>query len=187
MNYLVDALIRSSVLLLAGLAAAVLLRGRSAALRHWLLAATVAAAAIAAPLSWILPAWPAAAVRTPAALANTWRVPQERSSPNNRRADANPARVAAAPAGAGPAAPIRQLPLGLVWALGFAIGVGALLVQIGRLARLSRRAVPVTDERWLRIVDEVRRRHAIRQPVPVLQTSSVDLLATWGLFQPRIL
>jgi len=42
---LLDALMRSSVLLLAGLAGVAMVRRGSAALRHWLLAATIAAAA----------------------------------------------------------------------------------------------------------------------------------------------
>ena len=68
LTLLSDALIRSSALLLAGLGALVVLRGRSSALRHWILAATMTAAALAAPIAWVMPDWPATTVRTPAAL-----------------------------------------------------------------------------------------------------------------------
>ena len=68
MSYLADALIRSTVVLLVGLAAVFVLRHRSSALRHWILTATIAAAAMAAPLSWLLPDWPAAAVPAPGVL-----------------------------------------------------------------------------------------------------------------------
>ena len=63
-----DALIRSSALLLAGFIALLALRGRSSALRHWILAATMTAAVLAAPLAWVMPDWPATSVRTPAVL-----------------------------------------------------------------------------------------------------------------------
>ena len=68
MTPLADALIRSTLVLLAGFAAVFVLRHRSAALRHWILAATIASAALAPPLAWMLPAWPATAVQTPSAL-----------------------------------------------------------------------------------------------------------------------
>ena len=70
---LLDALVRSSAVLLAGLGAALLLRRRSAALQHWVLAATIAAAALAAPLAWIVPDWSVAAVPAPV-LAGVRRV-----------------------------------------------------------------------------------------------------------------
>ena len=77
-----DALIRSSVLLLAGLAVLFVLRGRSSALRHWILAATMTAAALAAPIAWVLPDWSIARVSTPAALVfDSPSVPVSAKSP----------------------------------------------------------------------------------------------------------
>jgi len=171
---LLDALVRSTALLVAGLAAVVLLRRRSSALRHWLLAASIAAAALAAPLAWVLPEWSIATVKTPEVFT----------------LDATPSPAPAVPpetAGVAPAAPARPLPLGLLWLLGVAAGGAAFLLQIVRLARISRRAQPISDERWLRTVEEVRGRYGIRHSIPVLQTRSRDLLATLGLIRPRIL
>ncbi len=68
MTPLADALIRSTLVLLAGFAAVFVLRHRSSALRHWILAATIASAALAPPLAWMLPAWPATALPAPSAL-----------------------------------------------------------------------------------------------------------------------
>ena len=171
---LLDALVRSTALLVAGLAAVVLLRRRSSALRHWLLAASIAAAALAAPLAWVLPEWSIATVKTPEVFT----------------LDATPSPAPAVPpetVGVAPAAPARPLPLGLLWLLGVAAGGAAFLLQIVRLARISRRAQPISDERWLRTVEEVRGRYGIRHSIPVLQTRSRDLLATLGLIRPRIL
>ena len=182
MTPLADALIRSTLVLLAGFAAVFVLRHRSAALRHWILAATIASAALAPPLAWMLPAWPATAVQTPSALRFE-PVPATATS-------ADP--VAAAPRMAdsvatAPAISTRSIPLGLIWAIGFAMGAGALLVHFLRLARISARGSRVTNASWLRIVDEVRSEYGIRQTVRVLQTPSPDLLATWGMFRPCIL
>jgi TonB family protein len=166
-----DALLRSTLVLAAGIAAVAMLRNGSSALRHWILAATIGAAALAAPLAWILPEWQAAAVTAPAALA----------------LDADSALPAAASVAHAPAVPARSLPLALIWALGAAIGAGALLCHLLRLARISARASRVDEPSWLRIVDEVRREYGIHQPVSVWATSAHDLLATWGVIRPCIL
>ena len=171
MTFLADALIRSTLVLVIGIAAASLLRSRSAALRHWILAVTIAAASLAAPLGWILPNWQATAVQTPSAFVFDVSPPVA----------ATPETIA--PAAAAP----RSLSLGLVWAVGFAIAGGVMLLQIFRLAHISARASRVTAPSWLRIVDEVRREYGIRPAVPVLKTPARDLLATWGLFRPCIL
>ena len=71
--------------------------------------------------------------------------------------------------------------------LGVGIGFASLLIQVLRLARASSRACPITDERWPRIVRDVAERYGIRRSITVLQTDSIDLLATWGWFRPRIL
>jgi TonB family protein len=168
-----DALVRSSVLLLVGFIVLVALRGRSSALRHWILAATMTAAVVAAPLAWVMPDWPATSVRTPAVLSF----------------DVAPVPVAAREAtpteASTPAAPV--VPLGGIWLVGLGIGALSLLIQLVRLARISSRAARITDERWLRIVSEVAERYGITKSIAVLQTDTTDLLATWGLFRPRIL
>jgi TonB family protein len=172
MTPLADALIRSTLVLAAGIAAVTVLRNRSSALRHWVLAGTIGAAALAAPLAWILPEWQATAVPAPSVLVF----------------DAGPAVPVSAEAIANVSAvPARSLPLALIWLVGVAIAAGALLLHLFRLARISARASRVVEPSWLRIVDEVRREYGIRQPVPVLATAAHDLLATWGLISPCIL
>jgi len=61
---------------------------------------------------------------------------------------------------------------------GAGIGIASLLVQLLRLGRASSRASRITDERWLRIVREVAGQYGIRKSLIVLQTDSIDLLAT---------
>ena len=170
MTPLADALIRSVLVLLTGFAAVFVLRHRSAALRHWILAATMASAALAPPLAWLLPAWPATAVQTPSALVFD-PAPATATS-------ADP--VAAAPRGADSVATGPE-------ERSADVEPRRLLVHLLRLARISARASRVTNASWLRIVEEVRRQYGIRQNVRVLQTAAPDLLATWGLFRPCIL
>ena len=57
MMLLVDLAIRSSIVLLLGLGLRALLRRRSAALRHRVLATALFASASVAPLTLVLPAW----------------------------------------------------------------------------------------------------------------------------------
>ena len=141
MTPLTDALIQSTLVLAAGIVTVSLLRNRSSALRHWILAGTIAAAALAAPLAWMLPAWQVTAVPAPSALV--FDAAPAVSLPAEALTDA-------------PAAPARAIPLGPIWVLGVAIAVGALLLHVVRLARISARAARVTEPSWLRIVDEVR-------------------------------
>jgi TonB family protein len=169
---LLDALVRSTVLLLAGLAAGAMLRHRSSALRHWVLAATIAASALAAPLGWMLPDWSIAAIPArPAPLFEPY---------------AELAISSGSPPASAPARPWSDL-FGAIWAAVFGVGALSMLLQLGRLARLSARASRITDSRWLRTVHEVAARYGIRTPVPIFQTRCGDLLATWGFFRPRIL
>lgn len=182
-SLLLDALLRSTVVLLAGLAASAVLRRRSAALRHWVLAATIAAAALGTPLAWALPDWPVAAVPTPAVFRF------EPAAPMPAVAEIAPAATLASTPDRPDSlmAPAPPFSLAVIWMLGCAAGLVSLLAQIGRLARISARAAVLTDERWTRIVADMAARYGLRRTVPILQTESSDLLATWGLFRPRIL
>ena len=173
LTLLLDALIRSSVLLLAGLAVLLVLRAGSSALRHWILAATMTAAVLATPIAWAMPDWSITSVPTPAVFIST-AAPASATAPD----------VATA---AAPLAPARPSPVGMIWLLGVAVGFGSLLIQLLRLARVASRSSRITNERWLRIIDEVAERYGIRKAITALQTDSADWLATWGVFRPRIL
>ena len=178
MRLLGDLAIRSSIILLAGLALSVLLAGRSAALRHWVLAAAIFAAAAVVPLSLALPAWevPLPSSLNPPASAQTelpLRVPVR---PNVGGAD-EPNTP-----------PATDLPLiAIIWATGFAAGATALLAGVVRLMRIASRAERVQDSRWSGMTRYVAAAYGLKRHVTVLQTDSPDLLATWGLFRPRVL
>lgn len=173
MSPLVDLTIRSSAVVLVGLLISALLRDRSAALRHFVLAATVFAAAAVVPLSQLLPGWD---------------VPLPSAATYSAEADAAPA-AATAPADEPPTGPSGGLlPLaGLVWAAGFVVAAAGLLAGFVRLAWIAGRAERVQDGRWKRIAEQVSAAYGLSRTVTVLQTAAPGLLAAWGLFRPRVL
>jgi TonB family protein len=201
-SFLADLAIRSTVILAIGLAASALLRGRSAALRHFVLAAAVFAAGAAIPLTLILPAWelpwpaPAASPRPPLAVSAS-------------RQSAPPTIHGAVQAGRGPdagqagAARDREKRQGhaylgsstrtilalvpTVWAGGVLFAAAMLLSACGRMARIARRAERLLDGPWVRCAAVVSAAYGLRREVVVLQTDATGLLATWGLFRPRVL
>ena len=174
-----DLAIRSSIILLTGLALNALLGSRSAALRHWVLAAAIFAAAAVVPLTLALPAWEVS-------------LPSPLSPPASTRAD-SPLHVAVISTNVGggdqpeiPPATVFPL-VAIIWAAGFAAGATALLVGVARLIGIASRAERAQDLRWTEMTRHVAAMYGLTRHVTVLQTDAPDLLATWGLFRPRVL
>ena len=177
---LTEALIRSSLVLLAGLAAASLLRNRSAAMRHCVLAGSIAAAAIAAPLGRAVP--PMAIVSMPAITLPLAPIAERQSGPLLPAAGGAPA--------AGPAAEQTMSTvdwLVVFWLSGAAFGLIRLLLQLLTLWRTSARSTRLLSGPWIEAVEDARRQYGVRRSIAVLQTGAADLLATWGARRPRIL
>ena len=167
---LVDLAIRSSIVLLLGLGLRALLRRRSAALRHRVLATALFASASVAPLTLILPAWSMPAGRPPTAMV-----------------------MAIETVRASPAAPIetRTLPspgqwAALVWSAGLVAGVVTLALGIRRLKRIGARAHRVGDSKWTALVHRISRAYGLKRSVVLLQTNEPTVLATWGLRPSRV-
>jgi TonB family protein len=170
-----DLLLRSSATLAIALAVAGLLRQRSAALRHCLVAVGLFAAGLLVPIGGLLPAWTVSVPRPAAVLA-----------PGTPEA-AIVAPFASAgdmPANTGPALAALLL---ATWTAGAAIGLLALLASMMRFQRIASRAVPIIDGPWPAIADECAVRAGVRRPVALLETTVPGVLATWGVLRPRIL
>ena len=176
MTALADLLIRSSIVLGAGLLLAACLRNQSAALRHAVLAAAVFAAAAVIPLSLLVPAWE---ITVPAASSH---------QPSSWRAEAA-AAVATVPSSAAPSAGSSPSPspLALIWLAGFLASAATLVAGVARLRRIAARASRVDDTRWTAIARDVADGYGLSREVVVLQTDSANLLATWGFVRPRVL
>jgi TonB family protein len=169
-----DLALRSSVVLASGLLLHAGLTRRSAALRHFVLAAAIFGAAAVVPLSLWLPGW---TVELPSYSAS--------DAPVSTTVSVTTTTARETPAGR-PAIDVRTL-AAMGWAAGIAVTGVLLLGGIWRLGRTSARAERVHDERWISIADAVAKSHGLTRPIALLQTDAPDLLATWGLLRPSVL
>ena len=177
---LTEALIRSSLVLLAGLGAAWLLRNRSAAIRHCVLAGSIVAAAVAAPLGRAVPSM--AIVSMPAITLPLSPAAERQSGP--RVSTVEPEPTAAPPRDSSMAAVDWLV---ILWLSGAAFGLIPIVMQLLNLWRTSARSKPLLSGRWVEAVEDARRQYGVRRSIAVLQTDADDLLATWGWRRPRIL
>lgn len=189
MSLVFDSVIRISLVLLFGLAATLLLRRRSAAVRHWLLATSLMCAAALPVLTVVAPAWSLGLAAAPASM--TTRLPDRRSPLVLTETESATAGTAAS----GPASPVQDAPAGtavgavLVWLwLAGAVVNGAMLsIGLGRLMRVAARAREITGGIWIDGVRQLEGAFGLPRPVRLLQGDHPSLLVTWGLVAPRIL
>ena len=172
-------MITSTLVLCLALAAALVLRRRSAALRHCILAAAIVCAALV-PLA--------------ESLAPTWRVPVfaapgvEAAKPLALSGEGTQSGTTTVAATAGGSSVSHVVPsLRTVWGVGAGVSLLLLAFGLARLARIARRARPVTDERWSAAAADLGRRCGLGRPLTLLQTTHPTLLFTWGLRRPRVL
>jgi beta-lactamase regulating signal transducer with metallopeptidase domain len=195
-------LVQVSVILGVALAVVATLRRRSAALRHWVLAAAI----IGALASPIVPL-----------LASTWKAASQESrwtvtvvergviARNERTAvDAGTLPLLARRwmtdvrdaferllifAAAVPQRVHAQLPFLLVflWATGTVVLSIRLCRQLWQLHRYSRRLERVDEQEWLSSLPETARRLGIRRRIMVLNHPDPALVVTWGTWNPRVL
>ena len=162
--------LRSTLVLVVALAALGILRRRSAAVRHIVLAAGIFCAAAAPLLSPIVPSWgPVTPVASTAVLVTLTEEP---------------------PAVGGVVVP-RRATIGLsealvwVWASGASCGLLMLAAGLFQLRRIARRSAPASQA-WVRAAADLRRALRLRRDVTLLQTASPSLLVTWGVARPAV-
>ena len=180
---------KMTVILFGALALSFALRRRSAALRHWVLAAGVVCAAALPILSMVMPAW-TLPFATPTAFS-PYQNPFEESAASARPPD----RVRA---GSAPVAQPPSLPPGAgtfdlgsalrsTWLAGVAVGLAILLIGLLRLAWVATHARRLTHGRWFDLTAEISRAYGLRRPVTLLQSAHPSLLVTWGLARPKVI
>jgi beta-lactamase regulating signal transducer with metallopeptidase domain/5-hydroxyisourate hydrolase-like protein (transthyretin family) len=205
MIFLLNCAIKVSVILLVTLVAARLLRGRSAALRHGVLAAGMLSAAITPGLSVVVPGWTWSVVVEPPApiIAPSYSAIEEPPS-TNRPLVAFPlpakteevATVSAAPIAAQPQTQSAQQSsyslttgetLALIWVVGFSVVFAVLLFGYAHLKWITRGSHLLNSDAWTRIAGQVAREYGLPQSPCLLQKGGLSVLFTWGWRRPRIL
>jgi beta-lactamase regulating signal transducer with metallopeptidase domain len=183
---LLEAALRASILVVAGLLAASGFRARSAAFRHWILAAAFLSAWATLPLSVLMPS----SLRAP--LVRTARVGT--STPAAVRAPDSSVEVTAtirAPL-ASPPRRIESRSVGLLgllswlWIAGTLATGATLIVGFVRLSRIAAGARVVDAPIWTTARDELQRAHGFPAGIRLLQSDHPSLLVTWGWRRPTI-
>ena len=179
-----DVAIRSTAMLAAGVLFDMVFRSRAAALRHFVLAASIVAAVAVMPLSFVVPAlnvsieprWE----RTGALVPSPARVVE--------RPPAEPAPgTAAIPLAATAPAPELSTILSVVWLAGFVLALTSLLAAVFRLRATVRRGRVSANAKWMAIARQIAASYGIRRDIRLIETGAPDLLATCGLWRPSVL
>jgi beta-lactamase regulating signal transducer with metallopeptidase domain len=185
MSFLLETAIKVSLVTGLGLAAVVLLRRGSAALRHWVLAATLLTALATPLLTGLAPSWsfPVAATTDAGAGTRTPAVAGDRGSRVRVTTTlvANPASSVQSPTIDTTSALLA------IWLVGVAINLGGLLLGFWRLHRVAARAAVVHDGLWVERARSLAALFALRRPVRLLQSDQPALLVTWGFFAPKVM
>lgn len=189
---MIEGALKVSAILLASLAAIILLRRRSAALRHWVLAVAVACACALPPLSAVLPTWRSAPLWPPSAAVDVPNGPPESVRPAHVMDPAARVAAPAPPAEAGvPRRSRGALRAGdvawIVWLPGSGASLFLLLVGLARLRWLASRARVVDSGPCWQLGEELRRACGLPRPMRLLVSDRATVPATWGWRRPRVL
>jgi beta-lactamase regulating signal transducer with metallopeptidase domain len=181
---------KMSLIVVGALVASFLLRRRSAALRHWVLAVGVACGAAMPLLSAVVPVWPLP-FATPTAFTPYEDPFQSAKSPDLRQASRRASGVDATQSARAAAMSLGGIDRGdalrSIWLGGVVVGLAILLTGVLRLAWLAMHAHRITHGRWYDLAQEVSRTYGLRRPVTLLQSGHPSLLVTWGLARPKVI
>lgn len=184
-GYLVVLAVQVSVVAGVALAAAAMLPRRSAALRHWILAAALACATCLPVLGLVAPDWTISSVSPNVFVAGggvPTRPAGSAESPQRR-----PGSGVVTGAGVGRAAVAVVAIAPFAWAAGVVLGLGVLFAGLFRLAWLTKGASPLTDPLWTELAHRTAEDLGIVRVVRLLKTDRPTLLASWGWLRPRVL
>ena len=171
-------ILRSSIVLIAGLVAAALMRRQPAALRHSVVAAALVLAAAQPVITRVIPALTLPRI--------AWTVETVAAEPPVT-VETEFALEKAIAAPAQPAASVDWSRVMLVaWLAGVAINLAILLTGMAWLLRLQSRARPAGAE-WLAIDASLRSQMGDGSPARIVITRHPALIVTWGVIAPAIL
>jgi TonB family protein len=174
---LLNTTIKISVVVLTALVATALMHRRSAAMRHFVLAAALACAAATPAVRLVAPAWQSASrmqlVDRPLAVFDDGGLTSaDVPVPSSAHAFTMTSLIPA---------------IGTIWIAGVLVTVFTLIVGFVRLFWIASRARTVLDGPWHRAASDLARAYGLRRVPILLQTNHASALGTWGLWRPKIL
>jgi beta-lactamase regulating signal transducer with metallopeptidase domain len=185
---LVNSTVKMSLVILVGFALTELLRKRSAALRHWVLAAVVGCAAAMPILDAIRPST-SLPLQAPQSIQTAGQAGQPATQPGGP----STASIGSDPSGSqtrlSTAAVLERISpfLREIWLSGVIASVFVLLTGLGRLTWLAARSRRVTTGRWSDLSGEIATAYGLRRPFVLLQSDHPSLLVTWGFTAPKVI
>ena len=186
MNLLLEFAIKISLVVALGLLSASLFHRRSAALRHWMLAASMAVALATPLLMQFAPAW-----RLPVTASTESVDPAVGQATTSRREPR--IRITTSVDAESAAAASRSVPfetsviLLAIWVVGIVVNLTGLLVGLWRLRQIAARAAIVREGPWVDASRLLSDQFGMRTPVTLLQSDRPALLVTWGFFSPKVM
>lgn len=193
-GWLSGTLIKVTVLLVAAAALAVGLRRASAAARHLIWSAAIVTALAVPPLTALMP-WRLPVIRVAAPTATVAPVASAESGapveagarvePGLRAATATPVETAVPAEAAAPAvSPVTVVTA--VWLAGVLLLLLRLAIGTGFLARVARRAMPLTAPDWMRPLLEGADRLGLARAPRLLMSDRLPMPYTTGFVRPVI-
>ncbi|HLG59348.1 MAG TPA: M56 family metallopeptidase [Vicinamibacterales bacterium] len=185
MNLLFESALKVSVVVSIGLLAGTLLRQRSAAFRHWVLAAAMLAALATPLLMALAPSW---SLPVQSAVADRGRATRPAAEASRRAASIAVTTTVTSTKTTPPAQSIDPVSILLaVWLAGVIVNLSGLLNGLWRLHRIAARAVVVHDGPWADAAHSLGEHYGLRRAVCLLQSDQAALLLTWGFFAPKVM
>jgi TonB family protein len=183
-TFLFECTIKTSAILAIALSLRPLLRKRSAAVRHCVLAVALGLAAVTPILSLVLPSW-----NLRPGLIDVSRVApvEERISvlaPST--ISTRDERALPPPASAALPSPPAHL-VEVIWLIGALLGAFILLTGFARLARVAAVSQPMAEGRWTRLAATISSEYRIRRRIRLLQSQNSSILVTWGVLRPELI
>jgi len=185
MSLLIESAIKVSLIVLVALGLAWSMRTRSASLRHWVLAAAMACAALAPAAARIAPAWHVAFADRSAPPSP---VPQRAVPPAPVPVFSETIIVTRPPAPTASSQwPSVRRVLVTTWLAGTLLCLAILAIGLGRLTWIASRSRRVENGAWSTQLAALAGEFGITRPILLLQSDHPTLLVTWGAAAPKII
>jgi len=173
--------VKTSLILALGMLAALALLRRSAAVRHWVLAAALICASTAPIVERLTPSWTLPAPSAPVAA----RGPAVDVSFS---ALARPNAIEPAPRI--PASwlvrDLMERAIVPVWLCGAALNLLVLVIGMSRLPRLRSPRGPLEDAAIAESLQRVASAFGVRRPIELVRSSRPAVIVTWGALRPKV-